>query len=149
MNARAGTCFLRAKPWGCGRVRIQALPVQLPEQQRVADVLHGDRIGASEVGDGARDAQNPAANRGQEMQPEAIPPLEVFPAFEWPGPRTVKWVTSTAVAACAPPPYDYTDHYVYMDAALKASSIFVAALRCGCSLISGLRLQRFNTAWPR
>src|SRR6266481_3206294 len=66
VNARAGTCFLRAKPRGCGRVRIQPLLVELPEQQRLAHVAHGHRINSLQVGDGARHAQDPAAGtRGQ------------------------------------------------------------------------------------
>jgi len=36
----------------------------------------------------------------------------------------------------------------YMDAALMASDIFMLALRCGCSLISGLRVQSYVLRGP-
>jgi hypothetical protein len=53
---------------GCGRVHIQPLPVQLPEEERLAQVMYGDRVGALEVGDGARDTQDPAAGARREVE---------------------------------------------------------------------------------
>src|SRR5437588_12278992 len=68
VNARAGTHFMRAKPWGCAHVGIEPLPVQLPEEQRLAHVVHGDGIGAPKISDGARHAQDPAAGARGEVE---------------------------------------------------------------------------------
>src|SRR6266480_2042240 len=68
MNARAGTHFMRAKPWGRARIGIEPLPVELAEEERLAHVVHSDRIGAREVGDGPGDAEDSAAGARGEVE---------------------------------------------------------------------------------
>src|ERR1700724_3877742 len=68
VDARAWTRLRCARAPRCVSARIEPLPVQLAEQERLAHGVHGHRVHRGEVGNGAGDAQDAPARARREIE---------------------------------------------------------------------------------